>query len=309
MEWIEAGVHVPLLIEEPNRHPVSRGVYIKKPAVENHEIYLLLKLIEKHASCHSRAFYFSHLIQYYSIMCGRFTHTVDKVEFIIERFKAELAPGFEGYQPSYNVAPGQLVPVVVAKEGRRYLLNMLWGFVPPWGGKEEGKIMQQINIRDDTIAKNKFFRDRLSGNRCIFVADGFYEWQKPTEFRDLPRGEKLPKGVRKTPYYIIGKERGFLPLAGLWRTAEIKEKPVATAAIITTSPNRVMKEIHNRMPVILGNDGVERWLDSAEKKYSHLEELLIPYSAGLTAYVVSDIVNNNRYNDPRCIEPAASPSS
>ena len=94
-------------------------------------------------------------------MCGRFTITVDKIEFIQKKFKAEVAPGFEGYKPRYNAAPSQFVPTVVSRENERFLMNMFWGFVAPWGEKENGTMNFQINIRDDTIAKNKFFHKRL----------------------------------------------------------------------------------------------------------------------------------------------------
>lgn len=226
------------------------------------------------------------------------------MEFILKKFQAKEAPGFEGYRPRFNVAPGQTVPALVAKEGgERYLINLLWGFLPPW--REEGGMSgSQANIRDDTIARNSFFRDRLQGNRCIFVADGFYEWQKPAEFRNLPRGQRLPKGVKKTPYRILMKNKEPFALAGLWRSFKKDDKTLITAGIITTSPNRMMSAIHDRMPVILSKKEIAPWLDPAVEDVERLHRMLDAYpEKEMEAYVVSDLVNSGRVDSPACIEP------
>ena len=234
-------------------------------------------------------------------MCGRYTVTADKVEFILKRFQAELAPDFRDYAPRYNVAPAQLVPGIVSREdGKRYLTNLFWGLTPPWAEKEGSKYSTQINIRNDTIEKNKFFRSLLLGNRCIFVADGFYEWQVPEGLEKKP----LPKGVRKTPYRIVFKNGDLFPVAGLWRTRMDGEKTILTGAIITTDPNTLMKPIHNRMPVILDDDGLKHWLDPEYKNFDQLRLYLGPFpDAKMKAYPVSTAVNNARIDSAVIIEP------
>ncbi|MBA4313256.1 MAG: hypothetical protein C0417_11570 [Chlorobiaceae bacterium] len=237
-------------------------------------------------------------------MCGRFTITTDKVEIILDKFKAELAPGFDGYKPRYNAAPGQSVPVIVSKDGRRYLTNMFWGFVAPWGEKNDGSTISQANIRDDTIERNKFFKERLLTNRCVFVADGFYEWKKPGGYEHLVRGEKLPKGVKKIPYRIIMKNKELFALAGLWRSIDIDEKKIVTAGIITTNPNELMKPIHDRMPVILNDDDLQAWLNPEIRSFNGLSDQLRPYpDEEMEAYAVSLAVNNSRDDTQACIEP------
>jgi putative SOS response-associated peptidase YedK len=237
-------------------------------------------------------------------MCGRFTITTDRVDFILKKFHAVPAPGFSGITPRYNAAPGQLVPAIVAKDdGVRYLTDVLWGFVPPWG-EEKGEAGYQINIRDDTIVKNRFFRSRLMTGRCILLADGFYEWRKPPGYEHLGRGTKLPKGVRKVPHRIILKDREPFPLAGLWRTVDIDAKRVLTAGIITTGANAVVGPIHDRMPVILSDGELSLWLDPKADDFDAIHLLLDPYpSDAMEAYAVSDIVNNSRNDVSACIEP------
>lgn len=235
-------------------------------------------------------------------MCGRFTITSDRVEIILERFRAELAPGYGRYDPRYNAAPGQYVPVIVMKEGRRYLTNMLWGFVPPWGEKAGPQARSQANIRDDTISRNSFFREKLLTNRCIFVADGFYEWKKPEGYEGMARGERLPKGIRKTPYRIIMKNGEMFGIAGLWRPVGPEKEKIVTAGIITTDANEFLKHVHDRMPVILEEEKLDCWLDPGIRIFDQIYPLLEPYPEDkMEAYVVTDLVNNSRQDLPACI--------
>ena len=236
-------------------------------------------------------------------MCGRITITSEKVESILKRFKADPAPNFTTYVPRFNAAPTQFVPVVVTKEdGKRYLTNAYWGFTPPWAETEGSKYSMQINIRSDTIERNRYFKGRLLSNRCIFVADGFYEWQTPSGTEKKTAG----KGVRKIPYRITLKSGEIFPLAGLWRTIEEKNGETLTGAIITTRPNRLMSEIHNRMPVILSDASLAQWLDPSVKDFPLLKDCLEPYpEKEMKAYVVSTAVNNSRLDSPACIQPAS----
>ncbi len=237
-------------------------------------------------------------------MCGRFTITVDRIEVILEKFRAEVAPNFQGYQPRYNAAPGQLVPAVVAKEDRRFLTNIFWGLVPPWG-EQKGSYTHQANIRDDTIARNPFFRDRLLHTRCVFIADGFYEWKLPEGFEKLERGARLPKGMQKTPYRIMLKNQSLFALAGVWRTFPSQQGPVLSGGIITTTPNSLVATVHNRMPVILSDRDLDIWLDPAVASLDRLLQLLDSYpDEEMHLYPVSPRVNNSRNDSPGCLEPA-----
>ena len=93
-------------------------------------------------------------------------------------------------------------------------------------------------------------------------------------------------------------------LAGLWRSVKIEEKPVTSAAIITTEPNGLVGSIHNRMPVILSEKELKIWLNPGVKEFSLLHSLLDPYPAKeMEMYPVSTLVNNGRNDTPACIEP------
>lgn len=239
-------------------------------------------------------------------MCGRFTITTDRIEGILTRFNATVAPGFEGYHPRYNAAPSQMIPAVVAKDdGQLYLMNTFWGFIPPWGEKEDGKISYQINIRDDTIKKNRFFHDRLVNRRCIIPADGFYEWKKTKELRTADNIKRSPKELHKIPHYIRLRNGGLFALAGLWRSVKLDDKVLITSAIITTKPNGLISSIHDRMPVILSDEELKLWLDPGVNEFSVLHALLDPYpEQEMETYAVSTLVNSGRNDTHACIEPA-----
>lgn len=100
------------------------------------------------------------------------------------------------------------------------------------------------------------------------------------------------------------KDRSPFPLAGLWRAVEIEGRPVVTAGIITTSPNRIVEPIHDRMPVILGETETIPWLDPSVGDFPALHSLLRPFPhSEMEAYAVSDAVNNSRFDSPECVEP------
>lgn len=241
-------------------------------------------------------------------MCGRFTITADRIENILTRFNAIQAPGFSGYQPRYNAAPGQMLPAIVAKDdGQRYLMNTFWGFIPPWGEKDGENTSYQINIRDDTIARNKFFQLRIASHRCIIPADGFYEWKKTEEGKRSGQTSRTTGERVKTPYYIKLKNGKIFALAGLWRSVEIEKNLITSTGIITTKPNSLVALVHDRMPVILSDEELNVWLNPEIHDFSALHKLLGSYpEKEMEMYGVSTLVNNGRNDSPACIEPVIS---
>lgn len=232
-------------------------------------------------------------------MCGRFTMTLtfQQVAEIIN-----IAEQID-LQPKYNIAPMQQVPVVIndiIKSGenentpakaQKSLKLFKWGLIPYWA-KDISIGNKMINARAETIDTKPSFRHCLPKQRCLILADGFYEWK---------REEK-----RKTPYRFTLTDRKLFGFAGIWDawnspTGDI----IHTCAIITSEPNEIMAPIHNRMPVILEQEKEEMWLNPEVKDSNILKQLLTPYPADLmNFYEVSPIVNSSRYDTPECIQPA-----
>ena len=221
-------------------------------------------------------------------MCGRFNQTASGEE-IAEAFGLDEAPALA---PRYNIAPTQPVPVVVveAPSARRLLVERRWGLVPRDAlGKERGF----INARAETAASKPAFSEAFAARRCLVPATGFYEWQQVD-----PR--------RRQPWLIRLASGAPFAFAGLWEPAPgALPGSAASFTIITTQPNDLTRQVHDRMPVIVPPEAYARWLDPEGLDLDELRRLLAPFPAGaMTAYPVSTHVNNAAFDDPACLAPA-----
>ncbi|RME46795.1 MAG: SOS response-associated peptidase [Chloroflexi bacterium] len=221
-------------------------------------------------------------------MCGRFTLAAS-----IEEIAAEFGVSNTSveHEPRYNVAPTQDVLVLVAN-GERRLEKFRWGLVPHWA-KEPNTRYSMINARAETVTEKPSYRTPFAKQRCLVLADGFYEWQKA--------------GDKKIPMYVrlkSGRPFGMAGLWDIWRPAE-GGAPLKSCTIITTTSNELLKPIHDRMPVILPHDAIDEWLGLLdEPDQDELLALLKPYPATeMEAYAVSRYVNSPANDSPKCIQP------
>ena len=219
-------------------------------------------------------------------MCGRYTLSTPAGR-LAEEFQLDSTVEIP---PSYNVAPTQQVAAVLEDEGGRRLEMLRWGLVPSWADDPDiGARM--INARSETAPEKPSFRRAFRGRRCLIAADGFYEWKR--------------EDGGKQPYYFRMQDGRPFAFAGLWESWDKGGGELRTCTILTTRPNPVAQEIHDRMPVILPHDAYNAWLDPDADK-EELGELMIPYPGDdLETYPVSRFVNSPSNNDERCIEPAA----
>src|SRR5260370_35061844 len=105
-------------------------------------------------------------------MCGRFTEAA-ALDVLVERFGIEVVDAdAKELSGRYNVAPSQLVPIVIAPDGRRRLLPARWGFRPLWA--RHGKIAP-ISVRAEYVGTRQVYRGSLRFTRSLVPADGFYE--------------------------------------------------------------------------------------------------------------------------------------
>lgn len=217
-------------------------------------------------------------------MAARFHATSEKLDFSA---------------PRYNVAPGQIMPVVVHESvrgnGGNGLQNSLelmkWGLVPSWA-KDPRIGNKMINARAETVLEKPSYRKPLQTKRCLVPVSGFYEWHDSG-----PGGaDGAKKG--KVPYHIYLKGEPVFALAGLYDTwVDPQGEALDTYTIITTSANTFMERLHHRMPVILSEDAEEEWLDPTTP-ISRLMSLLAPFEPErMVAHPVSQRVNNVRNDD------------
>ena len=217
-------------------------------------------------------------------MCGRFAFFA-KGQFGYESLQLPEPPSFE----RYNIAPSQdILAIRTALEtGRPEWAMLRWGLVPFWS-KEPGGKRPLINARAEGIEAKPSFRGPVRHRRCIVPASGFYEWGR--------------EGSGKQPYFVRPAEDEVFALAGIWDHWERKQGEVfESVAIITTSANKLMQPIHDRMPVILEKEDVAGWIAPTTKLEKVLAMLKPCSSATMVAYPVSSLVNSARHDRPECV--------
>jgi putative SOS response-associated peptidase YedK len=221
-------------------------------------------------------------------MCGRFTLTDPDADLAVQ-FNLPEIPDM---QPRYNIAPTQSVAAVrAAKESAvRELAWLYWGLIPFWA--KDPKIgARMINARSETVAEKPSFRTAFKRRRCLVMADGFYEWQK--------------QNGGKQPFFIHLRDRKPFAFAGLWEFWKGEDEVVIeSCTLLTTTPNELIRPLHNRMPVILHPQDYELWLDPEMQEVERLQPLLHSYPSNeMNVYPISRFVNRPQNDDPRCIEP------
>jgi putative SOS response-associated peptidase YedK len=219
-------------------------------------------------------------------MCGRFMQE-RPVSDLAEIFDAEPLVDEPGSR--YNIAPTDEAIVVVERDDRRALTSYRWGLIPHWA--PDARIASRtFNARAESIASMPAFRDSFRRHRCLVPVDAFYEWCRED-------------GVRQ-PYRIFRSDGRPLALAGLWAgwknpdTDEVRR----TFTIVTTTPNAVVAELHDRMPVIVPDEAWARWLDPQPAEPGELRALLEPSDAvELEIAPASRLVNDVRNDGPQLL--------
>jgi len=222
-------------------------------------------------------------------MCGRFTLTVDP---------ADLKDAFEDYTfpkkfaPRFNIAPTQPV-LAIPNDAKNKANFFMWGLIPSWA-KDPAIGNKLINARGETLAEKPSFRGGFKYKRCLILADGFYEWKSQ------------PGTKTKVPHFIHLKKGGAFAFAGLWDEWHSSDgSTVRSCTIITTTPNKLMATIHDRMPVILEPKNYADWLDASHRTPDSLQPLIKPFPAELMeAYPVSTMVNSPAVDRAELVVPA-----
>lgn len=171
------------------------------------------------------------------------------------RFNAKFDKTVQ-YQPSiYNGFQHPKTPIITNLDTNKIQL-FNWGLIPFWA-KDESIRKNTLNARIETIEEKPSFRNSIN-NRCLILADGFYEWQWLDE-----------KGKQKQKYLLSLPNEEAFAFAGLWSewTDQQTGEVIYTYTILTTVANELMAKIHNnkkRMPVIVANE--VDWLNGQNLK-------------------------------------------
>ena len=219
-------------------------------------------------------------------MCGRYTlATPDPSQL---RARWPIGERLE-VRRRYNVAPGDdVLAVVRPREGEPEGALLRWGLVPYWASDPTQIGVKTINARAETVAERPAFRDAFARRRCLVVADGFYEWSAGT------------------PHWITRADGAPFAFAGLWASWRPRGsddvEPLRTCTIVTTAAAGAVRDLHDRMPVILDPADEAHWLDPATEA-DDLHALLGPAGPPLEVRPVSRNVNDARHDAPDCLDP------
>ncbi len=221
-------------------------------------------------------------------MCGRFT-LQNPSDILADLFDLDDVPDLK---PRYNIAPTQTVVALRAgmADEPRELVYLRWGLIP-FFAKDAKMGARMINARSETVHLKPSFRGPFKHRRCLIPTDGFFEWRKVAD--------------GKMPFHIGFQDRSAFAMAGLferWKNPE--GEVVESCTILTTEPNPEIAPIHDRMPVILGPDDWDLWLDPGIESRQLLEPLFSPWEGTkLVPVPVSKHVNSPRNDDINCVLP------
>jgi putative SOS response-associated peptidase YedK len=221
-------------------------------------------------------------------MCGRYLITSAP-----EAFRRLFGyPELPNFPPRYNVAPTQPIPIVRVVEGKRQFALVRWGLIPAWVKDPRGFTLL-VNGRGESVNDKPAFRNAMKRRRCLFLADGFYEWSE--------------HGGRKRPFLVRPKSGEPVAFAGLWETwMGPNGEETETAAVLTTEANRTLMPIHHRMPVVIPPEAFDMWLDCTNVDALTAAALLVPAPDDLMeAYEISTAVNRVVNDGPEVIVPVS----
>ncbi len=217
-------------------------------------------------------------------MCGRFGQ-FNSYDVITESLKVKGKRSVF----RYNIAPGGTADIIREGETGRSFSPIRWGLVPSWA-KDENFGFKTFNARSETVHEKPAFKNAFEKKRCVIPMDGFFEWRK--------------EAGSKQPYFIRCPDQSPLLVAGLWERKENDDKPLETFTVITCPANDALRELYERMPVILSPEHWGQWLDSSYHDSDQLRSLLIPTIEPVEFYPVSPKVNDAKNDGPELIVPA-----
>ena len=220
-------------------------------------------------------------------MCSRYSLT-SPPEAVRATFAYRDTPNFPA---RYNIAPTQEIGVVcVDPDSTRRFRMMRWGLLPPFvRDLKAGPPM--INARGEGIAAKSAFRRAFAERRCLVPADGFYEWTGP-------------KGARR-PFLLRPRAGELIAFAGIWeRWRDNEGGEIDSVAIITCDANATVAPLHDRMPVVLGREDFEAWLDCKGTGVTAAQKLLKPAPDDLLEAVeMHPQINDSRREEPGIQQP------
>lgn len=227
-------------------------------------------------------------------MCNRYRAA--GAEELKRYFKEYWAIDYQPIGVRYNIAPNQILPIVISDEAEKPVMEMArWNLTPSFEDKPNPNILR-TNARSEEVLAKPSYRNGIQKRRCLVPADGFYEW------------EWLAGGKVKMPwaFELIGKTP--FSFAGIWEKGNETRPPSFT--ILTTTPNELVAKIHDRMPVMLSDTNAQQWLVPGPMTKESLQTYVWPYpQEKMRSYPVNPALNSVRNDTAEAAAPYVAPKS
>ncbi len=222
-------------------------------------------------------------------MCGRIRLAKDYSELKIKlRFDPDWpAPNLP---PRWNIPPTTPVLTAVSENGKRIPRVARWGLLPRYEPEPKTKLSTH-NARIETLMTSRLFAPVWArGQRCLVIADGFYEWRESD----------------KQPFAIAARDEGPLAFAGLWDVWEGKAERVMSCTMIVMPSAEFLGAIHDRTPIVLPEAAWPKWLGETAAKDDELKAMLKPPGDDmLKMWPISKRVNSVRNDGADLADPIA----
>ena len=175
-------------------------------------------------------------------MCGRYQFTADLDIREIIQIVEEVNKRHNGAEmKTGEIYPTNAAPIIKLEDDGLHADLAVWGY--PNFARRSGVI---INARSETAAEKKLFKESLRVRRCIVPSTGFYEWSQDDAHQK---------------YLFRRPETKMLYMAGIYNEYQGEQRFV----ILTAEGNASIRDIHNRMPVVLRPDQLEAWTSTPDK--------------------------------------------
>ena len=204
-------------------------------------------------------------------MCGRYvvTNAVTKTKNIVK-----TAINVQD-SDNYNAHPYQNLPVLKKYKNGNTVENLKWGIIPSWAKQKDFKPL--INARLETIDEKVSFKKLIKTQRCVVIADGFYEWKRTKD--------------NKIPYYFFRNDKKTIFIAAIYDEGQF--------CMITEEASQNISEIHHRQPVILYEKDIDKYLNIEHFGATFLKDC---NKASLNFHEISKDVNKPTNNSASLIQ-------
>lgn len=170
-------------------------------------------------------------------MCGVFyvdDDTMREIEKIARKIDQKSAA-------TGDVHPSHPALILRAAHGKMVSEVLKWGYEAYW------KKTLIFNARSETVQERPMFRRDFEERRCLIPAGKFYEWKQD--------------GTKQKKKYEFFTPDKILYLAGIYH----KNPEGDRFTILTREADGCMTGIHPRMPLILYEKDIGKWLFSREE--------------------------------------------